>query len=63
MPDQVDILSASRDELIKHLRKEIKANYKYAKTVAPHYPELEAYFNGTATQHKIALRLAGISEE
>ena len=61
--DEIDTLSASREELIKHLRREIEANNKYAEKVTPRYPELVAYFKATATQHKLALLRAGIPEE
>ena len=61
--DEIGTLSASREELIRHLRREIEANYKHAARVAPRYPELALYFNGTAMQHKIALLRAGIPEE
>lgn len=61
--DEIDRLVASRDELAEHLRREIEANNKYAEKVTPRYPELVAYFKATATQHKLALLRAGISEE
>ena len=61
--DEIDRLTASRDKLAEHLRKEIKFNIEQAAKFAAELPELKTYFEGTAMQHKIALRRAGISEE
>lgn len=61
--DEIDTLSASREELIRHLRREIKFYKEQAAKFDNQMPELKAYFNGTATQHKLALLRAGIPEE
>ena len=61
--DEIDRLIASREELIRHLRREIKFNKEQAAKLANQMPELKTYFTGTAMQHKIALLRAGISEE
>ena len=61
--DEIDTLSVSREELIRHLRREIKFCKEQAAKFGDQMPELKTYFNGTATQHKLALALAGIPEE
>lgn len=60
---EIDRLIASRDELVAHLRREIKFNKEQAANFADQMPKLKAYFNGTAVQHKTALLRAGIPEE